>query len=84
MVVSYPNKITNKGEIRTQLHHLIDVAPTVLELANIPEPKKVNGVKQIPMQGYSMTYTFDNAQKKSTHKTQYFEAFGNRAIYHDG
>ena len=84
MVVSYPDKIKSKDQIRTQIHHLIDVAPTILELANIPEPKTVNGVEQIPMQGYSMTYTFDDNKKKSTHKTQYFEAFGNRAIYHDG
>ena len=60
------------------------MAPTVLEAANLPEPKSVNGVVQAPIEGVSMVYTFDQADAKSTHKTQYFEIMGNRAIYHDG
>jgi arylsulfatase len=84
MVVSWPNRIKDVNQIRSQWHHVIDVAPTVLEAAKLPEPKSVNGTVQKPIEGVSMVYTFDNAQAKSTHKTQYFEIFGNRAIYHDG
>jgi arylsulfatase A-like enzyme len=84
MIVSWPRRIKDVNQIRSQWHHVIDVAPTVLEAANLPEPKSVNGTLQEPIEGVSMVYTFDNAQAKSTHKTQYFEIFGNRAIYHDG
>jgi arylsulfatase A-like enzyme len=84
MVVSWPKRIKDVNQIRSQWHHVIDVAPTVLEAAHLPEPKSVNGTVQKPIEGVSMVYTFDNAQAKSTHKTQYFEIFGNRAIYHDG
>jgi arylsulfatase A-like enzyme len=84
MVVSWPKRIKDVNQIRSQWHHVIDVAPTVLEAAKLPEPKSVNGTIQKPIEGVSMVYTFDNAQAKSTHKTQYFEIFGNRAIYHDG
>ncbi len=84
MIVSWPKRIKAVNEIRTQWHHVIDVAPTVLEAAALPEPKSVNGTIQEPIEGVSMVYTFDNAQADSTHKTQYFEVFGNRAIYHDG
>jgi len=83
-IVSYPEKIRSKGEVRHQFHHLIDVAPTVLDLAGLPEPTHVNGAKQIPMQGKSMAYSFDDANATSNHQTQYFEGFGNRSIYHDG
>ena len=83
-LVSYPKGIQSKGEVRHQFHHLIDVAPTILELAGLPEPTHVNGFEQIPMQGKSMSYSFDNGDAKSNHTTQYFEGFGNRSIYHDG
>ena len=84
MIVSWPKRIKAANEVRSQWHHVIDVAPTVLEAASLPEPKSVNGTVQKPIEGVSMLYTFDNAKAKSTHKTQYFEIFGNRAIYHDG
>jgi len=84
MVVHWPKGIRAKGEVRSQFHHVIDVAPTILEAAKLPEPKVVNGTPQIPMEGVSMAYTFDDAQAKDRHITQYFEMFGNRAIYHDG
>ena len=84
MVVYWPKGIKAKGELRSQFHHVIDIAPTVLELAGLPEPKTVDGIPQTPMQGVSMAYTFDDAQAKGRHETQYFEIAGNRAIYHDG
>jgi arylsulfatase A-like enzyme len=84
MVAHWPKKITAKGELRSQWHHVIDIAPTVLEAAGLPEPKEVNGVPQIPIQGASLLYSFADAKAGSPHKTQYFEIFGNRGIYHDG
>jgi arylsulfatase len=84
MIVSWPKRIQATNEVRSQWHHVIDVAPTVLEAANLPEPKSVNGVKQSPIEGVSMVYTFDQPAAASTHKTQYFEIMGNRAIYNDG
>jgi arylsulfatase A-like enzyme len=84
MIVHWPKRITATNQIRSQWHHVIDVAPTVLEAASLPEPKSVNGVVQEPIQGVSMLYTFDQPGAKSTHQTQYFEIMGNRAIYHDG
>ena len=84
LVISWPARIKAKGEIRSQFQHVIDIAPTVLEAAKLPEPKTVNGVVQTPMEGVSMVYTFDDAKAADRHKTQYFEIFGNRAIYHDG
>jgi arylsulfatase len=84
MVIHWPNGIKAKGEVRSQFHHVIDVAPTVLEAAKIPQPKSVNGVKQRPMDGVSMLYSTDNAKAADHRKTQYFEMFGNRGIYHDG
>ncbi len=84
MVVHWPKRITAKGEVRSQFHHVIDVAPTVLEAASLPEPKSVNGTVQEPIQGVSLMYTFDDAKAESRHKVQYFEMFGNRAIYADG
>ncbi len=84
MVLSWPNGIKAKGEIRSQFHHVIDVAPTVLEAAGLPEPKIVNGTEQYPMDGVSMLYTVDDAQAKDRRTTQYFEMFGNRGIYHEG
>jgi arylsulfatase len=84
MVVSWPRGITDKEGIRSQFHHVIDVAPTILEAAGITAPAVVNGVKQKPVEGVSMVYTFDQAQATSRRTTQYFEMLGNRAIYHDG
>jgi arylsulfatase len=84
MAIRWPKGIKIKGEMRTQFTHVIDVAPTILEAAGLPEPKIVNGIEQWPMDGTSMIYTFDDADAKERHTTQYFEMFGNRAIYHDG
>jgi arylsulfatase len=84
MVVHWPKMIKSPGEIREQFHHVIDIAPTVLEATGLPEPKSVNGVVQSPIEGVSMVYTFNDAKTKTRHTTQYFEIFGNRAIYHDG
>jgi len=84
MVVHWSKGIRAKNEIRTQFSHVIDVAPTILEAAGLPEPKVVNGTPQIPMEGVSIVYTFDNATARERHTTQYFEIAGNRAIYHDG
>jgi arylsulfatase len=84
MVVHWPKGIKAKNEIRTQFSHVIDVAPTVLQAAKLPEPKLVNGTPQIPMEGKSLMYSFENGKAKERHTTQYFEIAGNRAIYHDG
>ncbi|MCC6428674.1 MAG: arylsulfatase [Phycisphaerales bacterium] len=84
LVVHWPKGIAAKGELRTQWHHVIDIAPTILEAAGLPEPRSVNGTPQTPIEGVSMVYTFADAKAPSTHKTQYFEIFGNRGIYHDG
>lgn len=84
LAVHWPKGIKAKGGLRTQFHHVIDIAPTILEAAGLPEPKVVNGVEQRPMDGVGMEYSFDDATAKDRHTTQYFEMFGNRAIYHDG
>src|SRR6185369_12234913 len=84
MVIHWPNGIKAKGEIRTQFGHVIDIAPTVYEAVKVPAPKKVNGIDQDPIEGMSLLYTFDNSSAKETHTVQYFEMFGNRAIYSDG
>lgn len=84
MVLHWPKGLKSKGEIRSQFHHVIDVAPTVLEAAKLPQPKMVNGIKQRPMDGVSMLYTVDNAIATDRRTTQYFEMFGNRGIYHQG
>jgi arylsulfatase len=84
MVISWPRGIKAKNGIRTQFGHVIDVAPTILEAIGLPEPKVVNGTPQIPMEGTSLVYSFENANAKGRHTTQYFEIAGNRAIYHDG
>ncbi|HYH94138.1 MAG TPA: hypothetical protein VD763_13330, partial [Candidatus Saccharimonadales bacterium] len=83
-IVRWGNGIQAKGEIRNQFHHVIDVAPTVLEAAGLPEPTSVNGVQQMPIEGVSMAYSFDAADAPDQHETQYFEMFGNRGIYHKG
>ena len=86
LAISWPGHITDVGGIRTQFHHFIDIAPTLLEAAGIQAPVMVNGIAQKPIEGVSMTYTFDkaNANAPSRRTTQYFEMMGNRAIYHDG
>jgi len=84
MVVHWPKGIKAKGELRSQWHHVIDIAPTILESAGLPEPKNVNGTVQTPIEGVSLAYTFADAKAPNRHTTQYFEIFGNRAIYHDG
>jgi arylsulfatase len=84
MVIHWPKGITAKGELRSQWHHAIDIAPTILEAAGLPEPKSVNGTPQTPIEGVSLAYTFADPKAPSRHTTQYFEIFGNRAIYHDG
>jgi arylsulfatase len=70
--------------VRTQWHHVIDIAPTILEAASLPQPKLVNGTLQTPIEGVSLAYTFDDAKAADRHETQYFEIFANRAIYHEG
>ena len=84
VVMHWPERIKAKGEIRSQFSHVVDIAPTVLEAVGLPFPKMVNGTAQLPFDGPSMVYTFDDAKAKDRHTTQYFEMFGNRAIYHDG
>jgi arylsulfatase len=84
MVLHWPKGIKAKGELRSQFHHVVDVAPTALEAAKLPQPKVVNGIKQRPMDGVSMLYSVDNAKATDRRKTQYFEMFGNRGIYHEG
>ncbi len=84
MVVHWPNGIKEGGGLRSQFGHVIDVAPTVLEAATLPEPTVVNGTPQVPIEGTSLLYTFNDADAAERHHTQYFEMFGNRAIYRDG
>ncbi len=84
MVMHWPNGIKGNGSIRAQFHHVIDVAPTVLEAAGIPQPKQVNGVPQRPMDGVSMLYSTSDPKAADRRTTQYFEMFGNRGIYHEG
>jgi len=84
MVMHWPKGIKANGGIRTQFSHVIDIAPTILQAVGLPEPKVVDGTPQIPMEGTSLVYSFDDAAAKERHTTQYFEIAGNRAIYHDG
>ena len=83
-VIHWPNVIKAKKEIRPQYSHVIDIAPTILEAAKLPEPKSVNGIRQKPLEGVSMVYTFDDPKVKSRHTVQYAEFLGNRGIYKDG
>lgn len=83
-IVHWPNGIKAKGEIRSQFHHVIDVAPTILDAAGIPEPISVNGIQQEPIEGVSMRYSFDQPKADEQRLTQYFEMFGNRGIYYKG
>ncbi len=84
MVVHWPDGIKAQAEVRSQFHHVIDVAPTIYECVGVPAPKMVYGIEQRPIEGVSMKYSFENAQAADVRKTQYFEMAGNRAIYHDG
>ncbi|MBO9519172.1 MAG: arylsulfatase [Porphyrobacter sp.] len=83
-IVHWPKGIAEKGGTRDQFHHVIDIAPTILEAAGLPEPLSVDGVAQTPIEGVSMLYTFKDAKAPDRHETQYFEMFGNRGIYHKG
>jgi arylsulfatase A-like enzyme len=84
LVISWPARIKDKGTIRTQFHHIIDIAPTILEAVGVQSPSVLNGVPQKPVEGVSMLYSFDAPQTPSKHRTQYFEMAANRAIYDDG
>ena len=84
MVMHWPNGIDAKGEVRQQFHHVIDIVPTLLEAAGLPQPYMVNGIAQKPIEGVAMNYTFSDADADDRHTTQYFEMFGNRGIYHRG
>jgi arylsulfatase len=84
MVISWPSKIKDTGGLRTQFCHINDIVPTIYEAAGITPPAVMDGVEQKPLDGTSLVYTFDNAQAPTRHTTQYFEMFGNRAIYKDG
>ena len=83
-IICWPRGIQARGELRSQFHHVIDLAPTVLEVAGLPQPTMVNSVQQIPLQGTSMAYSFDDPSAAERHTTQYFEMFCNRGIYHQG
>ena len=84
LVIRWPARVKDHGQVRSQFTYVTDIAPTVMEAAGLPFPKSVNGTAQLPFDGTSMIYTFDNPKAKETHDTQYFEMFGNRGIYHDG
>jgi arylsulfatase A-like enzyme len=81
-IVHWPNGIEQPGGLRSQFSHVIDVAPTILEAAGLPEPATVNGVQQSPMEGTSMLYSFNEADAPERHDLQYFEMFANRGIYY--
>jgi arylsulfatase A-like enzyme len=83
-IVHWPKGFTSRGELRSQFHHVIDVAPTILEAAKLPAPTFVNGVMQEPLHGVSMAYSFDDPKAAERHETQYFEMVCNRGIYHQG
>ena len=84
MVVHWPDGINARGELRSQWHHVTDIAPTLMEAAGLPFPTSVNGTIQKPFEGVSLIYAFDAPNAADRHTTQYFEMFGNRAIYNDG
>ena len=83
-IVHWPRRITAKGQIRSQFHHVIDVGPTIFDVAGIPEPTFVNGIQQAPLHGVSMAYAFEDASAAEHRETQYFEVACNRGIYHKG
>jgi len=84
LAVSWPNGIRSRGELREQFHHVVDLAPTILEAVGLQAPTYVDGIEQLPMAGVAMNPTFDDPGAPERHRTQYFEILGNRAIYHDG
>src|SRR5690606_1393888 len=84
LIVHWPHGIKARNEMRHQFSHLIDIAPTFLEVAGLPQPLMVHGVAQQPIEGVSMAYSFDEPDAPERHETQYFEILGNRAIYHKG
>lgn len=84
LIVSWPARIRERGAIRNQYHHIIDIVPTLLEVSGLPEPMSVNGVKQMPVQGVSFAYTFEDAKAKTRKQVQYYEMLGSRALWADG
>jgi arylsulfatase A-like enzyme len=84
LVIAWPDRIKDAGGVRAQFHHVIDLSPTILEAAHLPQPVEVNGVKQKPIEGVSMVYSFDDPKATGTRHIQYFEMMGNRALYKDG
>jgi hypothetical protein len=84
LVISWPNRIKQTGEVRSQFCSVIDIVPTILEAAGVKEPTRINGVKQTPIEGFSLVYSFDDAKAPTHHKTQYFELLANRGVYDDG
>jgi arylsulfatase len=84
LIIHWPKGIKARGELRTQYHHIIDIAPTLLNAVGVELPAEVDGVKQMPFDGVSMKYSFDKAEAATTHPVQYYEMFGNRAIYDNG
>ncbi len=84
MVVAWPERIPANSGLRSQFTHCIDIGPTILEVAGIPQAQVVDGIEQEPMHGTSFAYTFDDAEAPEQHTVQYFETFANRAIYQDG
>jgi len=84
LVISWPKRIKQTGGVRSQFASVIDIVPTILEAAGVNEPTMINGVKQMPIEGTSLAYTFNDAKVPTRHKTQYFEMIGNRGVYHDG
>jgi hypothetical protein len=84
LVIHWPKRIKAKGEMRSQWHHVIDVVPTILEAAELPQPRIVNGTPQRPIEGVSMVYSWDYPKAPDRHQIQYFEMFGNRGVYFDG
>jgi arylsulfatase len=84
MVLHWPAGVRAKNQVRSQFHHVIDVAPTVYSAVGVPPPRMVNGIEQRPMEGVAMNYSFDDAAAPDARRTQYFEMIGNRAIYHEG
>ena len=83
-IMHWPNHIKDKGELRHQFHHVVDIAPTILELAGIPEPNEVDGVGQHPMEGVSFAYTLNDSDAEDKKDIQYFECMGNRGLYYKG
>jgi arylsulfatase A-like enzyme len=84
LVISWPKRIKDKGGLRSQFHHAVDIAPTIYEAVGVRAPLEVNGITQKPIEGVSMVYSFGDAEAKGRHRTQYFEMIGSRALYHDG